>query len=137
MAREEIVRETLGLGETDLLNERGVYHAPENEGEALPEEWLDDQALAERFVSADRLSAALGRGSAKRLVIEPRVIVLEGIDEPTLKAGAVGRARGGGWIIDTRNAPAAIAVSAGDHEVLIWGEGGHVRLFELRRSARH
>jgi hypothetical protein len=48
----------------------------------------------------------------------------------------VSRLRRGAWVLDARGEPSAIAVPAAyhDHEVVIWGEGGDVRLYDLRRG---
>jgi hypothetical protein len=149
--REELVRQVLGLDEGDKLNERGIYPPPPSDelepmpagsdspgrGEViLSPEWLEEHDAEEYFASDEKLAAALPRGRVKRLGIEPRVLVLEDVPEPTVRRGQVSRLRRGAWVVDARGEPSAIAVPAADHdhEVVIWGEAGDVRLYDLRRG---
>lgn len=150
MAREETVKKTLGLSDSDKLNERGVYRrpmtpdlvehpsgndpVPQNEV-LLSEEWLSNRQLEEHF-SIDRdLNAALPQGLCKRLDLDPRILVLEGISEPTRRVGEIKASGQDAWILDSREGPSALAVPQGDHELIFWAENGDVRLFALRHEA--
>lgn len=159
MVREAQVRKSLGLNPNDELDERGVYppHAPpdlpetptrleEKEGPGagevlLNEEWLSDQELEEHFSEEPHVSAAIprpveipaARARVKRLDIDSRILVFEQIPEPKSALGAVRAVRGGRWVMDSRS-EAALVFADQDHDVVVWGEAGTVRLFALRRA---
>lgn len=151
MVREEKVREALGLSADELLQERGVYvpelreqgdlaEIPESEDEPDPgevlltQEWLDDDQLAEHFSEDPDLSAALpgARSRAKRLDLDPGVLVLEGLPRPANSLGQVRHLGADRWVMDSRREPAALVLPHDEQQIALWGEGGTVRLFALR-----
>jgi hypothetical protein len=146
---EAEVRRALGIGPEEILEERGIYPPPAGEdlaaaptmgyrpgrGEVvLAEEWLSESELGTHFSDDPRLTAALpgGHGRVKRLDVDPRILVFEHVPPPTNSLGAV-RIFGERIIVmDTRGKPAALVLPDGGHDLVIWGEGGNVRLFALR-----
>jgi hypothetical protein len=145
---ETQVARALGFGPDEVLEERGVFPAMQPEDLAtvsslgedpgrdevlLTEEWLSDSELETRFSDDPRLTAALPSGGrVKRLDVDPRVIVFEEIERPTNSLGQVRMLRDGTWIMDTRSDPAALVIPNSRYQLVVWGEGGSVRLFALR-----
>jgi hypothetical protein len=147
---EVTVERALGIGGDEFLQEIGVFPAPAPDQEpdrvprldALPgpdeivltEEWLSAVDLEIHFSSDGRLEGALpGRvGRALRLDIDPSVLVFEHLPWPANSLGSVHPAGDGRWIMDTRGGPAALVIPDGDHDLVIWGERGTVRMFALR-----
>lgn len=103
----------------------------------LTEEWLDDAELATRFSADSTLAAALpGRhGRAKRLDIDPRIVVFEGTPPPTNSCGPTRHVGHERWVMDTRAHPAALVLPNAQHRLVIWGEAGLVWLYELTEPA--
>jgi hypothetical protein len=147
MAREEIVRELLHLDPRDQLDERGVFPPPETADLATPPgtaplgdettltaEWLGERDLEQLFSADSTIEAALPSGQVKRLDVDPRVLVFEGVPTDTTAVGAVVAAAENRLIMDARVGPALLAFSEADHEVIILGERGDLRLFVLRRA---
>ncbi len=146
--REEKVREVLGLGDRDQLDEQGVFPPPRADdlappipgqgalapGVVLGEEWLNEQEMAELFSDDPTISAVLPEGRAKRLDVDPRIVVFEDLPEATATEGDVFPAGGRSLVMDARVGPAALVLPAGDHEVVLLGEQGDLRLFVLRRG---
>ena len=150
MVQEDIVRRALGIKDSEHLQERGIYHPPSRVELAqvppsrepgapsdllLAEEWLSDSDLAEHFSEDSALAAVLPQGTVKRLDIDPRIIVVEGLPEPTRRLGDIRSTGTNAWIIDSRDGPTALAVAQGDHEIVFWIDNGAVRLFALRRDS--
>lgn len=155
--KEADVQRALGLGGEDRLQEQGVYPPPDRDpardlarlpnlavlpgpGEVvLTEEWLSDLDLETHFSADGRLEASLPgrRLRALRLDIDPAVLVFEHVPAPLNSLGAVHPGGADGcWIMDTRGAPAALVLPDDDHDLVIWGEYGTVRLFAVR-PVRH
>ena len=160
MVREAQVRKALGLGQNDELDERGVFsprdapelaenppgaeklEGPGNGGVLLTDEWLSDQELEEHVSEEPDVAAGIPRPRAipaararvKRLDIEPRILFFEQVPEPKHSLGAVRAIREGRWVMDSRR-ESALVFPDKDHDIVVWGEDGTVRLFALRRAA--
>ena len=150
---EDAVKRALGIGGGEHLQEEGVFFPPDRDtardlarlpnlavlpgpGEVvLTAEWLSDLDLETHFSADGRLEAALPhrRCRALRLDVDPAVLVFEHLPAPTNSLGAVHPGGTDGcWIMDTRDGPAALVLPDHDHDLVLWGEHGAVRLYAVR-----
>lgn len=156
MVREAAVQSALGLGPDEQLQERGVYR-PSLDGELaqppsgpersatlgpgetiLGPEWLDDEQLEHQFSADPVLAAAFPSGArVTRADIEPRILLLENIPTPTNSVGHVRLLGKNRWVLDSRGDVAALQLPypEDDHDLVVWGERGEVRLFTVRHAS--
>lgn len=146
MLSEMEVRRALGLAAEDSVQELGVFIPPEvdwsgelpearlpsGEELALSEEWLSDTDLEGHFSNEPTLTALLWRGRAKRLDVDPRILVFENIPTPRWTQGRV-TSFDGRWVLDSRSQPAILELSNQHRELVFWGQEGKIRIYAVER----
>lgn len=146
MAGEAKIRELLELEDDQILVDIGVFPPPPSEldsseaAEGTGEEhsvgmsgdMLAILGLHDHWTVAQRIEPSLPRGRALRYDIDPRILLLEDIPEPTATLGSVHKNGGRGWLLDARAEEPAVVVlpmeKNGDR-LVIAGAQGNIRMF--------